>query len=265
MILLLLAIQQDVTDWCFICSSNLSIPAHHSSVVSQMISHCIHIRSSYTWYLQEMMWFFVTHAKLHRHMNDHFSVHETTINDITDVHECSGCANLASIVLSRCFPWHTLWGQRGDLIYMHWCMLYLWYLYTTNWYSSWQCTVPKNLQSFPTRSVNWRSCCAINQPCTCSRLTVLWILVHLLHRMPWSLFPDHSPVFRQPISYHLLPQTTYSRLHMSNQQQPWNESEELKNPRTFIRLGYHSRWATSPLMAPWKGPHFQRKESSWVS
>ena len=102
MILLLLAIQWDVTNQCFVCLSNLSVPAHCSSIVSQMISvisHCIHIRSSYTWYLWEMMRFFATHAKPHGRMNYHFSVHKTTINDVTDVHKCSGCANLASIAL----------------------------------------------------------------------------------------------------------------------------------------------------------------------
>jgi len=153
---------------------------------------------------------------------------------------------------------HLLYGLYSHQEHCYWSC-------TTNRYSSWQHTVPQNLQSFSTRSINWRLRCTINQPCTCSRLTVLWILIHLLHRMPWSLFPDHLPVFWWPISYHLFPQTTYLRLYMSNQQQPWSESKELKNPRTFIWLGYHSRWVTSPLMAPWKGPHFWRKESSWVS
>jgi len=129
---------------------------------------------------------------------------------------------------------HLLYGLYGHQEHCYWSC-------TTNWYSSWQHTVPQNFQSFPTRSVNWWLCHAINQPCTHSWSTVLWILVHLLHRTPWSLFPDHSPVFRWLISYHLLPQTTYSRLHTSNQQQPWNESKELKNLRTFIRPGYHSR------------------------
>jgi len=70
---------------------------------------------------------------------------------------------------------------------------------TTNWYSSWQHTVPQNLQSFPTRSINWWSHHTINQPHTHSQSTVLLILVHLLHRMPWSLFLDHLPIFWWPI------------------------------------------------------------------
>jgi len=95
---------------------------------------------------------------------------------------------------------HLLYGLYGHQECCYWSC-------TTNWYSSWQRTVPQNLQSFPMRSVNWWSRRAINQPCTHSQSTVLWILVHLLHRTPWSLFLDHLPVFWQLISYHLLPQT----------------------------------------------------------
>jgi len=63
MTLLLHAIQQDVANWCFAYLSNLHIPAHCSSFVAQIIpviTHCIHIRSSYIRYLWEMMHFSTT-------------------------------------------------------------------------------------------------------------------------------------------------------------------------------------------------------------
>jgi len=133
MILLLLVIQQDVANWCFIYLSNLSIPAHHSGVLSQMISvisHYIHIRSSYAQYLWEMMRFFATHTEPHRHMNYHFSVHKTTINNVTDVHECSGCANLARY----CIVWVlsmtcTMRTERGPYLYALMYTLFMVFIY----------------------------------------------------------------------------------------------------------------------------------------
>jgi len=133
MILLLLVIQQDVADLCFVYLSNSSVPAHHSSVVSQMISvisHCIHIRSSYTWYLWEMMQFFATHAKLCRYMNYHFSVHETTINDVTDVHKCSGCANLARYCIVQVLSMTcTMRTERGPYLYALMYTLFMVFIY----------------------------------------------------------------------------------------------------------------------------------------
>ena len=89
MMLLLRELQQDVADRCFVCASASHIPAYRSCVVSQIISvitNYIHISSSYTWYAQEIMRFLQHIAKpqcwTHGHMNYHFSVHETTINDV---------------------------------------------------------------------------------------------------------------------------------------------------------------------------------------
>jgi len=89
MMLLLHELQQDVTDQCFICVSTSRIPAYCSSVVFQIISvitNYIHISSSYTQYTQEIMRFLQHVTKpqhwTHGHMNYHFSVHETTINDV---------------------------------------------------------------------------------------------------------------------------------------------------------------------------------------
>jgi len=133
MILLLLVIQRDVTDRCFVYSSNSSVPAHRSSVVSQIISvisHCIHIRSSYTQYLQETMRFFATHAEPRRRMNYHFSVHETTINNVTDVHECAGCANLARYCIVRVLSMTcTMRTERGPYLYALMYALFMVFIY----------------------------------------------------------------------------------------------------------------------------------------
>ena len=87
--LLLRELQQDVADQCFVCASTSRIPAYCSSVVFQIISvitNYIHSSSSYTWYTWEIMHFLQHVAKpwcwTRGHMNYHFSVHETTINDV---------------------------------------------------------------------------------------------------------------------------------------------------------------------------------------